>query len=137
MRRALKISAWTAGSLAALAVLLVAALFVAGNTQTGRSMIERVTLKLTGGMVKLSGLGGSFPAHLTLERLELIDRGGVWLTADRISVSWSPWALLERRIAVEQVQAARVDMERTPLSEPSSSNGTLSLPRRLRVRARR
>ncbi len=128
MRRALKISAWVVGSVAGLAVLLVAALFVAGNTQPGRSMIERVTLKLTGGYVKLSGLGGSFPAHLTLERLELVDRGGVWLTADRISLSWSPWALIERRIAVEEAQAARVDMERTPLGEPSSGGGAVWIP---------
>jgi translocation and assembly module TamB len=128
MRRALKISAWAVGSVAGLALLLVAALFVAGNTQAGRSMIERVTLKLTGGYVKLSGLGGSFPAHLTLERLELIDRGGIWLTADRISVNWSPWALTERRIAVEEAQAARVDMERTPLGEPSSGGGPVWIP---------
>ncbi len=128
MRRALKISIWTAGCVAGLAVLLVAALFVAGNTQAGRSMIERVTLKLTGGSVKLSGLGGSFPAHLTLEKLELTDRGGVWLTAERIAISWSPWALLERRIAVEQVQAARVDMERIPVGEPSSSGGPPWIP---------
>jgi translocation and assembly module TamB len=128
MRRALKISAWTAGALAALAVLLVAVLFVGGNTQAGRSMIERVTLKLTGGMVKLSGLGGSFPAHLTLERLELIDREGVWLTGERIAVSWSPWALLERRIVVGELEAARVDMERTPLGEPSSNAGPPSIP---------
>jgi translocation and assembly module TamB len=128
MRRALKISAWTAGSLAALAVLLVAALFVAGNTQTGRSMIERITLKLTGGNVKLSALGGSFPAHLTLERLELVDRAGVWLTAEHIAISWSPWALFERRIAVDQVEAARVDMERTPLGEPSSGKGPPWIP---------
>jgi len=91
-------------------------------------MIERLTFTLTGGYVKLSGLGGSFPAHLTLERLELIDRGGVWLTAEGIAVNWSPWALLERRIAVEEVRAARVDMERTPLGEPSSGGGPVSIP---------
>ena len=64
-RKPLKIAAWTAGSLAGLVIVLIVAVLVGGNTDAGRTMIERITLQLTGGMVKLSGLGGSFPAQLT------------------------------------------------------------------------
>jgi translocation and assembly module TamB len=128
MRRAVKITAWVLGSAALLAVLLVAAVLVVGNTAPGRAMIERVTYRLTGGYVKLSGLGGSFPTQLTLDRLELIDRGGVWLSADHIALRWSPWALLERRISAQSLQVARLDMERAPLSEASKDNGPVTLP---------
>jgi translocation and assembly module TamB len=111
---------------AALAVLLIAAVMVAGNTAAGRAMIERVTYRLTAGHVELVGLGGSFPTDLTLAQLRLVDRGGVWLSAERISLRWSPLALLERRIAVDDLKVARLDMERVPLAEASS--GPASVP---------
>ena len=126
MRRAIKVSASILASAATLAILLAVFVLVAGNTTSGRAMIERVTYRLTAGHVKLSGLGGSFPAHLTLAELQLIDGRGVWLTADRILLHWSPWALLERRIAVQTLQVGRLDMERTPQSEKSS--GSPSVP---------
>ena len=122
MRRAFQVSAWILASVATLAMLSAVMLLVAGNTASGRAMIERITYRLTAGTVKLSGLGGSFPADLTLAELQLIDKRGVWLTADRISVHWSPWALLERRIAVQTLQVGRLDMERTPQTEKSSGS---------------
>jgi translocation and assembly module TamB len=128
MGRSLRISAWIAGSLAALMVLLIVAVLVAGNTGAGRAMIERLTYRLTDGTVKLTGLGGSFPSDLTLDRLELIDRGGVWLTAEHIALRWSPSALLERRIRARSLTVARVDMERTPLPSGTPSTGKPSVP---------
>jgi translocation and assembly module TamB len=128
MRRAVKICAWVAGSIVALLVLLVVGVLVAGNTSAGRSMIERITFQLTGGMVQLVGLGGSFPADLTLAHLELIDREGIWLTADRIALRWSPSALIERRIAADSVTAARVDMERLPVTSGAPSNRPVFIP---------
>jgi translocation and assembly module TamB len=120
-------SVWVLGAVAAIVVLLVGVIMVAGNTAAGRSMIERMTYGLTGGSVQLEELGGSFPTDFTLGKLRLIDRGGVWLTADLISLRWSPWALLERRIAVADLQVTRLDMERLPLSE-ASSGAPVSVP---------
>jgi translocation and assembly module TamB len=130
MRRALKISAWIVGSSAALALLLIGALFIAGNTGRGRVMIEGLTHGLTSGHVSLSGLAGSFPKHLTLEHLELRDDRGVWLTADRVTLDWSPLAMLARRIQVETLHAAAVDMERLPeASKRTHDNEPVSIPR--------
>jgi translocation and assembly module TamB len=128
MRRSLRISAWIAASLAALMVLLIVAVLVAGNTGAGRAMIERLTYRLTDGTVKLTGLGGGFPSDLALDRLELIDRGGVWLTAEHIALRWSPSALLERRIRARSLTVARLDMERTPLPSATPSTGKPSVP---------
>ena len=122
MRRALKISAWALSGAVALVLVLAGAVLVAGNTAAGRVVIERVTDRLTGGHVKLSGLGGSFPADLTLARLQLVDSGGVWLTAERVAVRWSPMALLERRIQVESLRVARLDIERAPKAEQPASS---------------
>jgi translocation and assembly module TamB len=128
MRRSLRISAWIAGSLGVLMVLVIVAVLVGGNTDAGRGMIERLTYRLTGGTVKLIGLGGSFPSDLSLDRLELIDRGGIWLTAEHIALRWSPYALLERRIKAGSLKVARLDMERTPLGDGKPSSGKPSVP---------
>jgi translocation and assembly module TamB len=126
MRRAVKISLWGAGIAVCLVLVLAAAVLVIGNTAPGRAWIERLTDRLTAGHVKLSGLGGSFPADLTLARLQLADREGVWLSADRITLRWSPTALLERQVRVGKLQVARVDVERGPVTEPSG--GSVSIP---------
>jgi translocation and assembly module TamB len=130
MRRALRISAWVVGALALLIFLSIGALFIAGNTGSGRAMIETMTRRLTSGHVSLSGLAGSFPGQLTLERLELRDDRGVWLTAERVALRWSPAALLARRIQIDTLHAAAVDMTRLPEASPNThSNEPASIPR--------
>ncbi len=128
MRRAPRIAAWVLGASAALLALLVIAVLIAGNTRTGAGMIERLTYQLTGGNVRLIGLGGSFPADLTLERLELNDRGGTWLSAEHIALRWSPVALLKWHVQASSLQVARLDMERSPLPSRSSGAGKTSIP---------
>jgi translocation and assembly module TamB len=125
MRKLPKIFAWTTVSVLLLAVLLGGAVMVAGNTDWGRAQIERLTYRLTGGYVKLSGLGGAFPSELTLTQLQLIDSGGVWLTADGISLRWAPFELLSNRVHVETLHVTRLHMERLPIS---SGGGQASIP---------
>jgi translocation and assembly module TamB len=129
MRRALKIFAWAAGGIVLLCLLIGAILYMAGNTGRGRLLIEKLTSTLTAGQVSLSGLAGSFPQQLTLDRLELRDDRGVWLTADRVTVTWSPMALLARRVRVGTLHAGAVDMERLPVSSPKPpSKVPVSIP---------
>jgi autotransporter translocation and assembly factor TamB len=97
MRRSMKISAWVLGALALLIVSLGGALWMLGNTQTGRAAIEKLTYRLTDGRVVVAGLAGSFPSHLRIEQLELRDALGPWLTARQIVLDWSPFAYFERR----------------------------------------
>jgi translocation and assembly module TamB len=132
MRRSIKQLAWVVsasilGTVLTCAVVLVAVVLVAGNTAPGRAAIERLTLWLTAGQVELVALSGRFPGDLQLAALQLHDRRGVWLRADRIRLQWSPWALLERRISVENLQIMRLDVERAPESDPSSG-GPVSVP---------
>jgi translocation and assembly module TamB len=130
MRRAIKISAWALGGLALLILLLVGALFNVGNTGPGRAMIEKATSRLTSGHVLLSGLAGAFPRQLTLQRLQLSDDRGVWLSAERVTLHWSPLTLLARRLQIDTLHAAVVDMERLPeSSSKASSSGEVSIPR--------
>jgi translocation and assembly module TamB len=130
MRRALKISAWVMGASALLILLLGGALFIAGNTDSGRAMIEKSMRGLTSGHVSLSGLSGSFPQHLTVEHFQLSDDRGVWLRAERVTLDWSPLALLARRVQIDTLHAAQVDVERMPESSPAAhGGGSVSIPR--------
>jgi translocation and assembly module TamB len=129
MRRAFRIGAWTLGSLLAVIVILIAALLVAGNTTGGRALLERATARASGGSLQLSGLSGSFPAAIDLGQLQLSDAHGVWLTAQHISLRWSPLALLARHLSVQQLQIGRLDVERRPVQQASQKGGSTHLPR--------
>lgn len=129
MRRSVKIAVWTLGAVALLLLLLVGALFVIGNTDTGRHQIEKLVARLTAGNVLLTGLAGSFPSHLYLEQLQLKDNTGVWLTAKRIQLDWTPLAYLEDRLQIDRLQIASVNMERLPQGGSSTKNAQPSIPR--------
>ena len=128
-RRSLKVAAWVLGALALLLVLSIGTVLIVGNSGEGRVQIERLTARLTGGNVQLSGLGGSFPSHLTLAQLQLRDAAGVWLTATRIELDWTPLAYLEGRLQIERLHVAAVDMERLPQSSATPGGGEASIPR--------
>jgi translocation and assembly module TamB len=129
MRRPVKIAAWVVGALALLLTLVVGSILFIGNTSAGRVQIESLVNRLTGGQVQLSGLAGSLPSHLTLEQLQLKDSRGVWLTAKKIELDWTPLAYLEGRLQVDRMQVASVDMERLPQSSSTKSSGEASIPR--------
>jgi translocation and assembly module TamB len=121
---------WIAGGLALLLALVIATVLIVGNTTGGRVQIQKLVARLTSGNVQLSGLAGSFPSHLTLEELKLKDAAGVWLTAKKIELDWTPWAYLEGRLQIDRLQVASVDMERLPQSSSTSaSHGEPSIPR--------
>lgn len=126
MRRALTISAWTLGGLLLLLAVLLVAVLMGGNTDSGRALIERLTAAITSGHVRLSGLSGAFPAQLQLGKLELADERGIWLRAEGISLRWHPLAMLAYRVNVDTVHAALVDMERLPV--PSKSKSSHAVP---------
>lgn len=123
MRRALRYAGWTLGAAALLVVLVIGGVILAGNTRTGRRLLERETAALTAGRVRLSGLKGRFPAQITLARLQLADARGIWLRAEDLSLRWSPLALLRWNLHVEALSAARIEVLRRPVSARPGSRG--------------
>src|SRR5438309_1062907 len=117
MRRAPKISAWVLGSLLLLIVGLLSAVLIAGNTDSGRALIVRLTSRFTQGHVRLSGISVSFPAAVDLDKPQLSDDRRVWLNAEHISLRWSPMALLTGHVQVDALQVSLLHIERAPLSK--------------------
>jgi translocation and assembly module TamB len=117
MRRWQKIAAWSVGGLLALILLLIGALLIVGNTDSGRDLIVRMTSRLTQGHVQIAGIHGSFPAALDLDRLQLADDDGIWLYAEHISLRWTPSDLLFRHVEVDTLHVGLLHMERTPLPD--------------------
>src|SRR5882757_8170380 len=129
MRRWQKITAWSVGGLLALILLLISALLVVGNTDSGRDFIVRLTSRLTNGNVQIAGIHGTFPASLDLDRLQLADDDGIWLFAEHISLRWSPSDLLFRHIKVDTLHVGLLHMERTPLPDKEKKpSTTASIP---------
>jgi len=129
MRRALRIAAWSVAGALLLAVLVIATILVIGNTSAGRSLIERETAQLTSGRVRIYGFGGTFPGAIDIARIELRDAQGIWMTAERISLRWSPFALIGWNLHVERFDVARVDVARRPVSSPASTTAQSSRSR--------
>lgn len=129
MRRTARIIAWVAAILVGLPAVAAAIVWIGGNTDPGRRVVERVVAMATGGKLTVAGLGGRFPEALTASRVEIHDPKGVWLTVEGATLDWSPLALLHGEAHVEALIAERAEVARPPVS----SGGSFSLPVRVAV----
>jgi translocation and assembly module TamB len=109
-----------------LPLALIGSLFVLGNVDSGRRLIEHTVGRLSSGRVRLDGLAGRFPDHLQLAHLEVRDLQGPWLQADAIELDSSPLALIHREARVDLLHAARLSILRAPDYGPSKSTKSSS-----------
>ena len=118
--RALRLLAWTVGGVLAGLALLFGAL----QTPPGQQMLASLVSSLASSpqsRMQLTGLHGFFPTELRLDRLELGDTQGIWLTADDVSVDWSLLSLLSGRVRIEALAVKRIEVARAP--EPVPPDG--------------
>ena len=107
--------------LVALLLVLAAGLF--GLAQTGwaqdrlASFLAR-QLGEPGRPAEVSGLRGFLPFDLRLARLRLPDADGFWLTIEDAQLRIAPAALLQGRLDVTTLGAARVALDRLPPQSP-------------------
>ena len=101
-----------------LIVLVLLVVLIGANTAPGRRLIEQQAASLTGGMIRIDGLGGRFPDALTARRIQVADWKGPWLTIDGLQLDWSPLALIGMTAHVERAQAERIAVDRLPSADP-------------------
>ena len=133
MSRPAKIAAWIIGLLIALPIVFVAIVLLAANTDPGRRFIERNAESMSGGRIVLSGLAGHFPGDLRLAHAEIRDVGGPWLRIDDVVLQWSPSKLLERRLQVDRLGAARIELVHLPATSDDQPKQTSNLPVRIDI----
>jgi translocation and assembly module TamB len=132
-KRALRITAFVIGVVIGLPLLGILFIVIVANTGPGRSTIEELAAKFTGGTVQLQGFGGTFPGALRLAHAEIRDKDGAWLTLDDVALDWSPLALLRGEAKIDRLTAAHIVAARLPESEASSSSKSKSSLPPLRV----
>jgi translocation and assembly module TamB len=130
--RALRLLGWLAGTAAALAVLVLAVAVIGLNTDPGRRLAERLTARATGGQVTLAGLAGRFPTALRLQRLDIRDGQGVWLSVQDAALDWSPAGLLAGEARIARLAAGLVALPRPPVAAapapPAAGGREFNLP---------
>ncbi|MCA0247908.1 MAG: translocation/assembly module TamB domain-containing protein [Proteobacteria bacterium] len=130
--RIVRLLSWTLGGLVAVLVVLFAALQTAPAQRALASIVSDLA-STPDSRLSLQGLSGFIPTDLKIERVELADRQGPWLTIEDAEVRWSFLSLLSGRVHVDIVAARRIDVARAP--EPAKTEagstkagGSLQLP---------
>lgn len=126
MKRRFRIALYVALSVSGLLLALVAGLFGALQMDYARDELRRRIAAATAGTstaVELEAIEGLVPFDMQLVGLRLSDRDGTWLTADRVSLSWSPSALLAGRLQVDSLTAGTIDVARAPTTEQAEEPG--------------
>ena len=131
---------WLGAGLAVVFVLIVALGLAARYgvlTEAGRSFI---TGPLEGlqigplGKLHVEGLTGDVWRDFRLKRLSIVDAQGVWLDARDVGVRWRSVELLQRRVHIESLSAASVEILRRPiLQDTGQAGGSGKLPVRLKI----
>lgn len=119
MRRFLTISGLI---LLGLVLLVLAAVFILPKTGPGQALIDRYTRpivenvvqKQLGSSIDYDRLHGGLPGEIILEDLSFTQNGEVWLEADRITLDWSPLALINRNIVIESLTAGTITLYQSP-----------------------
>ncbi|MFI4933424.1 MAG: translocation/assembly module TamB domain-containing protein [Caulobacterales bacterium] len=119
--------------LAAILALLVTARFGV-LTGPGHAFIEgMVNGRKIGrvGRLHVEGLDGDIWRDFSIRRLTISDDHGVWLDAESLRVRWRYPQLLQRQVDVEEVDAARVGLQRQPILGPKAAGGGTSVSVRI------
>lgn len=129
MSLARKIALCVGGVLLVL-ILALLALRVFVTTASGHRFIEnQINARSFGPIesVTVSGVAGDPLGDMRIASLAVKDKDGAWLTAQDITVNWSPLSLLSRHIKIDTARANRMTVLRKPTLNPSEGGG--SLPR--------
>jgi translocation and assembly module TamB len=127
-----------AGAAIVLALILALGLAVRYGllTETGRNLI---VAPLEGlqigplGKLHVEGLTGDVLRDFRVRRLAIVDAQGVWLDAHDVAIRWRSVELLQRRVHIESLSAASVEILRRPLLQGGGQGGPAKLPVALKL----
>lgn len=120
--------AWALGG--AVAVLALAAVAGAAwlNSDGGKAWLQATANQSLAGEARVAQIGGTVPFHLALGQIELLDHDGVWAQLEDVHLDIAPWDLLRRRLTIERLSAAAVDMRRSRVAAQPAASKSAGLP---------
>jgi translocation and assembly module TamB len=132
MKTAARILRWLGIALGLVIVFLAAALGLL-QTQAGKAWLARTiaqTISTPDFTVAVARLHGTVPFNLKIDRIDIGDRDGIYLTARDFGLNISPAALLSGQLQIRSLSFARIDMARLSTA-PSTTPWTeyLKVPR--------
>ncbi|CTQ33624.1 translocation/assembly module TamB domain-containing protein [Jannaschia rubra] len=72
-------------------------------------------LSSPGLQIRIDGFEGALSSRASIDLLQISDEEGAWLRMEDVVLDWNRSALLRGRLEVEELSAARIVVERTPL----------------------
>ncbi|MEO6434039.1 MAG: hypothetical protein ABIO29_08715 [Sphingomicrobium sp.] len=111
----------------ALLVVLAGALILLDSSPGHRFVVDRLAqIETSSGLkFKIGRIEGSLFGKSVLRNVAISDQRGVFLTAPRITLDWSPAAWLSNELAIDSVTAEQLDLVRLPALRPSTKKGPL------------
>ncbi len=125
-------------ALGVLALFVILVLLVIGfrlflTTGSGARFVENQVNSRSYGPVdriQISGLSGDPLKSVTVERIEVLDVDGAWITLRDVTLDWNAYALLRRHIDIRKLSISQGDMIRRPvLKESEGQSGSGTTPR--------
>ncbi len=138
--RALRISAYVLLFL----VVVLALAFAGVQTTPGKRFLASTASNLASSpdqKITITGIDGFVPTDLRVTRVEIADRSGPWLQVEDVHVAWSFASLLQRKLRIEIVSAAKIGVLRAPqpaeVKDTKPSSGGVQLRFDIDLRALR
>jgi len=112
--------------LAVTGALLAGAYWYLGRESTLQSVAQQVA-SASGGSIVITGVTGSLYSSMHLDKVVFRSREQL-ITADNISIDWSPFQYLSRGIAINHLHVASLRVETLRKGEPPRMPASLAAP---------
>jgi translocation and assembly module TamB len=124
MTLAWRIGKWIGLALLALILLVVVVVFGLDTQPGKRFLADRIAGYTTasGITVRTSRIDGSIYGRMTLRDVEVSDTKGVFVTTPSLTVDWSPFQYLHKRIEVRELSSPLVTLLRNPVLKPTPTD---------------
>ena len=119
---------WTLVSLIILLVLCVIILRIFITTSPGARFIENQVNKRSFGpieAIEMSGFSGDPLKDISIERLIIKDKDGVWVRIENLEMKWKPFAYFKDHLWIENLVIEKTDVLRKPVLNPTENTDPL------------
>lgn len=119
-----------------LLLIILLCMILAGlcGTETGTKKMLELLQNSSGGVLTISGVSGRLAQQLQIDEIMYKD-AATSLRASGIQLSWNPWALLHRQLALDTLQVSSLQVATAPDPKPAQLPDSLRLPLAIQLKS--